>query len=448
MEEGRMIGLKQTAVTLLGPLAACILVGGIATFAQAAPFTLQHTFDDPTPTDGDNFGYSVSVSGDNVLVGAYQDGTASATGPNGGDVGQAHLFSATTGSLLQTFNDPTPIGTDNFGFSVSVSGDNVLIGANADDTKGVNVGQAHLFSAATGVLLRTFNDPTITTSDEFGYSVSISGDNVLIGARNDDTKGAGVGQAHLFSASTGSLLQTFNDPTPTTSDGFGHSVSISGNNVLIGAVNDDTMGFSVGQVHLFSAATGDLLRTFNDPTVTASDEFGHSVSISGDDVLIGAFGDDTSGVNSGQAYLFSAATGNLLQTFNNPTPATSDNFGFSVSISSDNVLIGARGDETMGFRVGQAYLFSAGTGDLIETLDDPTPVSSDNFGAAVSVSGNNVLVGAFGHVVVGQGAIGQAHLFSAAQVPEPSTLVILGVGLLCGGVLRRYQAMQHNYVAS
>ena len=80
--------------------------------AEAVPFTLSQTFNDPTPTAVDQFGFSVSVSGDNVLIGAPLDST------NSPFVGQAHLFSATTGALLQTFNDPTPTFVDEFGRSV------------------------------------------------------------------------------------------------------------------------------------------------------------------------------------------------------------------------------------------------------------------------------------------------------------------------------------------
>ncbi len=161
-----------------------------------------------------------------------------------------------------------------------------------------------VISPAYGVLLQTFDDPTVTTGDAFGVSVSISGNNVLVGASADDTNGFQVGQAYLFDATTGALLRTFDDPTVTVADIFGTSVSISGNNVLVGAFLDDTNGFDVGQAHLFDATTGALLRTFDDPTVTAFDLFGISVSISGNNVLVGAFGDDTNGADVGQAHLF------------------------------------------------------------------------------------------------------------------------------------------------
>ncbi|MGI9427292.1 MAG: hypothetical protein ACR2NM_01450, partial [Bythopirellula sp.] len=202
-----------------------------------------------------------------------------------------------TGNLLRTFNDPTVTNSDGFGVSVALDGNKVLIGANGDDTRGNFVGQAHLFDAMTGNLLRTFNDPTVTETDGFGWSVALDGNKVLIGATGDDTNGTQVGQAHLFDAVTGNLLRTFNDPTPTPigrfGDSFGDSVALDGNHVLIGAKNDNTLGEDVGQAHLFDAVTGNLLWTFNDPTVTGRDRFGDSVALDGSDVLVWAADDDS-----------------------------------------------------------------------------------------------------------------------------------------------------------
>ena len=112
----------------------------IASPASAVPWTLDHTFDDPTPTTLDIFGYSVAIDGNNVLIGASWDDT------NGGNVGQAYLFDAISGNLLHTFDDPTVTTEDVFGWSVAIDGNNILVGASWDDTNGGNVGQAHLFT--------------------------------------------------------------------------------------------------------------------------------------------------------------------------------------------------------------------------------------------------------------------------------------------------------------
>jgi len=109
--------------------------------------------------------------------------------------------------LTQTFNDPTPTNGDVFGNSVAIDGDNVLIGASCDDTNGINVGQAHLFDTATGNLMHTFNDPTVSTTDHFGISLAIDGHNVFIGAGGHGS----YGQAHLFTAPDPATLGDTND---------------------------------------------------------------------------------------------------------------------------------------------------------------------------------------------------------------------------------------------
>lgn len=104
-----------------------------------------HTFNDPTPGGRDWFGDSVALDGDFVLVGASSDRTLSPDDGNLFGVGQAHLFDANTGNLVRTYDDPSPTSGDLFGRSVALNGVYAAVGSPADDTLGPNVGQAHLF---------------------------------------------------------------------------------------------------------------------------------------------------------------------------------------------------------------------------------------------------------------------------------------------------------------
>lgn len=380
--------------------AAVLALGVPSESPRAEDSVLTHTLNDPTITTGDAFG-SVALDGNLLLIGAYADDT------NGTDVGQAHLFDATTGALLRTFDDPTVTSHDVFGFTVAIDGDLVLIGApNHGST-----GQAHLFDANTGALLRTFDGPTPTSADQFGIRVALDGNRALIGDARDNTNGSLVGRAHLFDTSTGAILRTFDDPTVTGADEFGGSVALDGNSVLIGAKHDATNGFRVGQAYLFDATTGALLWTFDDPTPTSSDLFGESVAIDGNRVLVGAPHDDSNGTDVGQAYLFDASTGALLQTFDDPTVTLTDSFGVFVALDGDRALIGATFDDTGGTNVGQAYLFDANTGALLQTFDDPTPTIGDTFGSWVALDGDRVLIGA-AHDDTNGTNVGQAYLFT------------------------------------
>lgn len=399
--------------------------------ASAQSVSLLRTFDDPTVTERDLFGTSVAIDGNVILIGAPGDKSSGAT------VGQAHLFDAKSGGLLRTFSDPTRTNVDVFGTSVALDGGYVLIGAPGDDTKGSDVGQAHLFDAATGSLLQTFNDPTVTIEDRFGWSVAIDGNHVLISDYSDDTDGTEVGQVHLFDVLSGNLLQTFSDPTITREDLFGFSVAMDGDYVLVGAPFDSTSGTRVGQAHLFDVASGNLLYTYNDPTPTGQDRFGNSVAIDGDRVLVGAPRDDSNGRDVGQAHLFDVLTGSLLQNFDDPAEITGGQLGFAVAIDGNRVVVGAPYNPTYLPAGGHAHVFDANTGRVIQTLSNP---DTDNFGSSVAINSQYVLIGVRGDDTYGFN-VGQTHLYLI--VPEPDAWV-LGAGCMLSILQLRYRSPWHS----
>ena len=183
--EKKHIFRKSLALLSLLALVA-VPIGALATTLYGTPITINN----PTPAAGDSFGYSVSIDGNKFIVGApYDDSGAT-------DAGSAYLYDATTGALLQTFNNPTPAFNDNFGFSVSISGDKVLIGMRNYETNG----SAYLFDVTTGALLQTFNNPAPAAANWFGSSVYLSGTTVLVGAPLDDTGATNAGSAYLYLA--------------------------------------------------------------------------------------------------------------------------------------------------------------------------------------------------------------------------------------------------------
>ena len=345
----------------------------------------------PSPDNFDLFGTSVAVSGNNLLIGA----------PSWSNDGAAFLFDPATGNLLQTLLNPSPDedGTDRFGDSVAVSGNKLLVGGG---------GAAYLFDAATGDLLQTLLNPSSNSYAGFGSSVAVSGDYLLVGAPRDF---GDIGVAYLFDVATGDLRQTLLHPFPNVENTFGYSVAALGNNLLVG---------SDGAAFLFDADTGDLRQTFNNPSsddFSYYDLFGLAVAISGDNVLVGA-------PYKGAAYLFDAATGDLLETLLNPLPV--NRFGESVAISGNNLLVGARYAYDEKTVDGAAYLFDAATGDLLQTLLDPSPNTFDDFGYSVALSGNNLLVSAPANNNQGAEFIGAVYLYQLASPPNDGSRT--GVG--------------------
>ena len=379
-----------------------ILTYSVSNYAYGVHF---QTFNNPTPDIGGWFGKSISIAGNHVLIGAGRDNTGS------NNAGSAYLFD-TSGNLLETFNKPNPKRGDLFGDSVSIYGNNVLVGAIGVDVGSEGAGSVYLFNTS-GNLLQTFYNPTPAPNDNFGHSVAISGNKVLVGAYTDDTGAEDVGSVYLFDIS-GNLLETFNKPNPMPGDNFGLSLSIYENYILVGADREDAGAEDVGSVYLFDTS-GNLLQTFNNPNPMPGDQFGHTVSISGNHVLTGAH-------KAGLVYLFDTS-GNLLQTFNDPGPGHDNAFGHWVSISGNNVLIGAFADDTGSNNAGSAYLFDT-SGNLLQTFNNPTPRLHDNFGHTVLMSGNHVLVNAYGDDTGAKNA-GSVYLFDLSH--DPTALLLANV---------------------
>jgi len=156
--------------------------------------------------------------------------------------------------------------------------------------------------------------------DRFGVSASIDGDTVVIGSHYDDDKGTDSGSACVFTRDTaGDLSSGWTQVAKLTagdgasSDDFGSSVSIDGDTVVIGAYFDDDKGSDSGSVYVFTRDTaGDLTSGWTQVAKltasdgAASDYFGISVSIDGDTMVIGSYHDDDKGYNSGSAYVFTS----------------------------------------------------------------------------------------------------------------------------------------------
>ena len=137
--------------------------------------------------EGDKFGYAVAVDGDIAVIGAYQDDG------NGADSGAAYVFTRVEGVWTQAAKLTASDGAayDNFGISVAVDGDTVVVGAPGDDGAGADSGSVYVFVKPTGGWATSTETAKLTASDGaaldyFGYSVAVDGDTVLVGAYQDD----------------------------------------------------------------------------------------------------------------------------------------------------------------------------------------------------------------------------------------------------------------------
>ncbi len=320
----------------------------------------------------DYFGISVSVSGDTAVVGAAGDDIGAIS-----DQGSAYVFVRTGGVWSEQQKLVASDGAvyDRFGVSVSVSGNTAVVGAYADYVGGnLDQGSAYVFVRSGGVWSeqQKLVAPDGTANDYFGISVSVSGDTAVVGAYWDDAgANANQGSAYVFVRNGGvwSEQQKLVASDGAAGDYFGVSVSVSGDTAVVGARYDDVgANMSQGSAYVFVRSGGVWSEQ---QKLTASDGatgdgFGISVSVSGDTAVVGAYGDSVgANTSQGSAYVFVRNGGvwSEQQKLVAPDGAAYDDFGYSVSVSGDTVVVGAYWDD-VGANAGQgsAYLFSA---DLI-----------------------------------------------------------------------------------
>ncbi|WP_309381220.1 InlB B-repeat-containing protein [Cerasicoccus frondis] len=364
----------------------------------------------------DYFGYSVSISGDTAIVGAYQDDDG------GNRSGSAYIYVQSQGEWSEqaklTASDAA--ANDYFGYSVSISGDTAIIGAYQDDDEGKNSGSVYVYTRNNDVwsLQTKLTASDAAADDYFGCSVSISGDTALIGAHYDDDDGSASGSAYVFSRSNGiwTMQEKLTASDAAAYDNFGHQVSISGNTALIGAYKNDDGGNSSGSVYIYTPDgdtwTQQAKLTASD--AAANDYFGYSVSISGDTAIIGAYQDDDAGNDSGSAYIYTRSNGLWTEQakLTASDAAAGDYFGYRVSISGDFAIVGAYGSDDATYDNGSAYIYTRSNGlwtELVKhTASDAT--DGDYFGFSVGISGDMAIIGAYGDDIENT-STGSAYIF-------------------------------------
>jgi peptidase C10-like protein/FG-GAP repeat protein/CARDB protein/pre-peptidase/Calx-beta domain-containing protein len=344
-----------------------------------------------TASDGaewDLFGSSVAISGDNIVIGASGDND------NGISSGSAYVYhwnGSAYDAIKLTASDGTLFGY--FGYSVAVSGNNIIIGTDSDS--------AYLYRWNGSV----YDEIKLTASgrtlyDKFGSSVAISGDNIVIGAYSTHTDhGNYSGSAYVYrwnGSAYNEIKLTASDDA--TDDHFGDSVAISGDNIIIGSPDDDDHGDYSGSAYVYrwnGSAYNEIKLTASDGA--AGDFFGRSVAISGDNIIIGSPYDDDNGDDSGSAYVY-RWNGSVYDEIKLTASdgAADDRFGYSVATDGDNIVIGAHYDDDNGDSSGSAYLYHWNGTAYDETklvaLDSAT---DDFFGYSVAISDDNIVIGAY-----------------------------------------------------
>jgi len=401
----RKIGLRGISIGLL-VVSLLVAVSAIQASTEEE-YNLKASLQSPEPDSSAEFGFSVAVSGDTVVAGEHVGKVDDVS------AGKAHIIDS-DGTLLTTIQSPEP--STGFGYSVAVSGDTVVVGERQTARA---YSRAYIFDS-DGNLQSTLQSPTPMTRTWFGFSVAVSGDTVVVGEPRIEVEDyLDAGRAYVFD-SDGNLQSTLQSPTPRHRAYFGCSVAADGDNIVVGEVqmSQGTTPAGPSSAYVFDSE-GNLLTTLQS-SEPDNINFGWSVDISEDIIVVGESLADVDGNSgAGRAYIFDT-DGNLLTTLQAPTPEENAEFGFAVAVSGDTVVVGEYKADVEVTNEGRAHVFDL-DGKLLATLQSPTPGVAAYFGYSVAVSGDTILVGEPSSKVEGESKAGRAYIFGPGPGTEPET---------------------------
>jgi hypothetical protein len=339
-------------------------------------------------TGGDSFGLQVAIDGDTVVIGARWDDIDGKV-----DQGSAYVFVRPQGGWSGTLNQTAKLtasggaANDLFGDRVAIADGTIVVGARTADTSSCpscealfDRGAAYVFVRPAGGWVDQTENATLNPSDnafgtQFGSSVAVDGDTIVVGAwRTLSDRGAAYVFVEPLTGWTGSLNPNASLAASdwTAGDLFGVSVGLSGDTIAVGAYRDDTATtINHGSTYVFVRPPGGWTGTVpENAKLTASDaatgaEFGNPVAVSGATIVVGAALDNVGANNDqGSAYVFLRPAGGWSgaltenDKLNAADGAPSDQFGTSVALGANIVVVGATMDDVASrANQGSAYVF-------------------------------------------------------------------------------------------
>jgi len=244
------------------------------------------------------------------------------------------------------------------------------------------------------------------SSTHLAAPLAISDRWLLVRGSITDIGGADTGTVLVYDLSRATPAVPaliLSNPGAKADDFFGLSLAISGDWAVVGAALDDSSGLNSGRAyvyHLNAANPTVPILVLPNPEPANEDQFGEAVAISGMRVVIGTPHDDPHFWDSGSVYLYDiagAAPTKPVATIRNPNSPPDQRFGIAVAISGPRLVVGAWGTELYNSSTGSAYVFdlsSASPNTPIFTLNNPSPAYEDAFGLSISISGTRVAIGA------------------------------------------------------
>ncbi len=377
-----------------------------------------------TATDaenGDQFGTAVALHANLAVVTAlYEDGSSPNSDRGAGYVFYRNLSGSDSWDEKAKLTALDAQDDDRFGTDVAVANDTVVVGAPEEDGSGTNRGAAYVYQqdkngADQWGQVTKIQPLDPQNDDEFGYAVAIWQDIIVVGAPFEDGAGSDRGAAYVFDRHLMGLdnwgqVTKITADVPENADQFGYSVSLSGDTLIVGANYDDEAGPEAGAAYIFERHVGGpngwgTVRKLTADDASGADMFGSAVAVAGDFAIVGAPMWDGSLSNIGAAYVFERDKNGpgqwgQVKKLTAPDPTNFAKFGYDVDVHGETVVVGSPLlGCSAGTSCGQAYVFSRnqnGTDQWgqVRILKLVHPNSHDNLGASVAVDGDTALLGA------------------------------------------------------
>ncbi len=304
---------------------------------------------------------------------------------------------------------------DKLGWSVAASRDVVVAGAPEEDDQASDAGAAYVFTPANAARSEWQETAKLAATDGrvgdmFGSSVGVSGDLIVVGSPHHLDLGTASGSAYIFQlqAGTWNQIAKLTPADGNNGDEFGVSLAFSGDTILVGSRRDDNRGLDAGSVYIYERNQGGagnwgLVKTIHASDPENGDQFGYALSIDADTAIVGAPFDDPIRTNSGSAYIYERNLGGagnwgFSKKLVPIDGDLNDEFGNAVDVSGDRVVVGAHKDNVEESDSGSAYIFArnlggAGQWGRHDKITAPGRRGGDRFGASVGIEGDELVIG-------------------------------------------------------
>ena len=370
---------------------------------EANPGDLLHYFENPTPSNGDHFGWEIGTYNNLIIVGNPFDDD-----DTGLENGAVYLFDSQTGEHLETLSNKFPNDNSNlnYGFGNAVGTiDNYILASNYNhEVDELPQGAIYIYngdinSVTFSQYVNKIDNPSPTGNPpRMGQvDIAVNGNVVATHAGNTVYFFQYIPEEQFFS-STPTIIT---DPNPDTTSSFGERMKAAGPNMLISsAYHNFNSVQSVGIVYIYdcdpsSQTYGTLLKTINNPNPNPVDyeTFGVDLAYIDNYIAISAPGHDPDGGHyKGTVYIFdgdpnSPTYGDLIKTIRNTEDTTISYSGFGYALTGIGNYIAASDPSQKNI-----YFFEPSTGNLVLTIDSPLDEYYGKFGSKLDTVNGNLVV--------------------------------------------------------